>query len=261
MVGGGATPAAQDGVEGAGVTAKVFSIPANVVIQRQLNNPGFVEELLRNPAGHVLSNTEREDNRVPHGHVLQIPTTRSDGTRNGAMYGDIAAQSSIFGVDSVMMGQGDEEARVVVGNTVLVREEGDEPRPCRLQSIVWHADCEEEDSRLVGTVQDFVRHENVEYTGSLSSPLDKEMRLVVWEVTNDGKTVELSSLAGRCEVVPLGDVSQDENTGVWPTYQGAGFVKKLQSGRFEPIPSPDPGLEHLPWRRIGLEKMFFDRRK
>ncbi|CAM9106115.1 unnamed protein product [Hapterophycus canaliculatus] len=260
--GGWATADAQEGGDGAGVTGQVFSIPANVMVQRQFNNSGFVEQLLHNPAGKVLSDGEREENRVPHGHVMAIPTMRSDGTRSGAMYGDIAAQSSIFGLDSIMVGNGDKETRVVVGDAVLAREEGGEWSPCRLQSIVWYEDCDEqENSRLVATVQDFVGHQHVENARALSSALDEEALPVVWEVTNDRRTVELSSLTGRCEVIPLGDVGGHDSMGAWPTYQGAGFVKKLRSGRFKPIPSPDREVEFLPWRQTGLERMFFDRRK
>ncbi|CAB1108575.1 unnamed protein product [Ectocarpus sp. CCAP 1310/34] len=141
--GGAATSGVEDASDGP--TRLAVSIPAGVMIQRMLDSPGFVEKLLAVTSGHTLSETDRVNGRVPDAQVM-IPTRRTNWVRQGAVYGDFAACSSTCGVDSIMVGQGDKEDRVVVGNTVMVvdvpgQAEGADALPCRLESLVWNKDC------------------------------------------------------------------------------------------------------------------------
>lgn len=158
--GGAATSGFEDASDGP--TRLAVSIPAGVMIQRMLDSPGFVEKLLANTSGHTLSESDRVNGRVPDAHVMPIPTRRTDGVRQGAMHGDIAASSSIFGIDSIMVGQGGKEDRVVVGDTVMVvdlpgQAEGADALPCRLESLVWNKDCDiaggGSNDRIVARVQ------------------------------------------------------------------------------------------------------------
>jgi len=167
------------------------------------------------------------------------------------MYGEIAAQSSLFGVESIKIGHGDREAEAVVGDAVMVQLPGQTTtRPCRLEAIVFH---EESDGggRLLARVQRFARYQGKKkYTPPL-----------VWEITNDPRTVELDRLVELCEVIPAREADGHARRGLGPVYQCAGFAEQLSGSKIEPIPSPDPKVKHLPWRREGHEKMFFDRRK
>ncbi|CAN0463286.1 unnamed protein product, partial [Ectocarpus sp. 12 AP-2014] len=267
----GSGGAATSGVEDAsdGPTRLAVSIPAGVMIQRMLDSPGFVEKLLANTSGHTLSESDRVNGRVPDAHVMPIPTRRTDGVRQGAMYGDIAASSSIFGIDSIMVGQGDKEDRVVVGDTVMVvdlpgQAEGADALPCRLESLVWNKDCDiaggSSSDRIVARVQRCL----------LNNDLCAEMKVEddapgtktgVWEVTNDRVDLDTSKLVGRCEVVVSDYVHTGEDGSALPSFRGVGFVKRLRSGRHTPLPSPDPAVKHLPWRPEGAERLFYDRRQ
>ncbi|CAM9814236.1 unnamed protein product, partial [Ectocarpus fasciculatus] len=269
----GSEGAATSGVEDAseGPTRLIVSIPAGVVIQRKLDSPGFVEKLLASTPGHTLSESDRLNGRVPDAHVMPIPTRRSDGVRQGAMYGDIAACSSIFGIDSIMVGQGDKEDRVVVGDTVMVVDlpgqaeaTGALALPCRLESLVWTKDCDiaggGSNDRIVARVQPFL----------LNNDLSADMKVEedahgtktgVWEVTNAGVDLETSKLVGRCEVVVSADVQTGEDGSALPSFRGVGFVKRLRNGRHKPLLSPDPAAKHLPWRPEGAERLFYDRRQ
>ncbi|CAN0059029.1 unnamed protein product [Ectocarpus sp. 4 AP-2014] len=264
--GGDATSGVEDASDGP--TRLAVSIPAGVMIQRILDSPGFVEKLLANTSGHTLWESDRVNGRVPDAHVMPIPTRRTDGVRQGAMYGDIAASSSIFGIDSIMIGQGDKEDRVGVGDAVMVvdlpgQAERADALPCRLESLVWNKDCDiaggGSNDRIVARVQRCL----------LNNDLSAEMKVEdgapgttgVWEVTNDGVDLDTSKLVGRCEVGVSDDVHTGEDGSALPSFRGVRFVKRLRSGRHTPLPSPNPAVKHVPWRPEGAERLFYDRRQ
>lgn len=55
-------------------TALVADVPLNIIINSWLQSPERVKAMLAAPGGHVMSNRDRELNRVPDEHVLPVPT-------------------------------------------------------------------------------------------------------------------------------------------------------------------------------------------
>lgn len=246
--------------EGSGVTKLVLSIPVGVVIQRMLDSPEFVKKLLRNTVGHTMTEADREASGVPHQHVLPVPTKRSDGAIHGAMYGDIAARSSIFGLESIVVGCNNKRATVVVGDTVMVdfsASTDGEAEPCRLDSIVY---CEDR-GRLVARVQRFIQVRKADGCLVPKNTSGDELPCL-WEVTSNPITVEVSTLVGRCKMLRgMAADDKSEADSSLPRYRAAGFVETMRSGRYRRIKSPDSEEGFLPWRREGLHRLFYDRRR
>lgn len=237
--------------------------------QRYLDSPAFAQNLLANRVGYVLSETEKHCARVPHEHILLIPTRRNDESREGVMFGDVAHQSSIFGIESILVGQGDSEAQVVAGDTVLAEQRGPAGvsvvQPCRLESVVWAESSDagqhgEANGRLVAHVQPLLV--NNEIGPGMGCPSDAAGEVTgVWEATNEGQEVDLARLVGRCMVIGSTPTADDDAQSSLPRFWGVGFVRKLRSGRRQSVPPPDPAEKHLPWRHEGVERFFFNRRR
>ena len=81
------------------------------------------------------------------------------------MFGDIAARSLIFGVNSIAIGPEGEETQVFVGDTVTAHLPGAADgviQPCRLESLVHSKDCDAHadgtnNSKMIASVQKKLR--------------------------------------------------------------------------------------------------------
>lgn len=111
-----------------------LSFALNDVLQRVQESPSVVKEMLSNPGGHVLSPEDRLRNRVPANHFTPIATERPGNQRRGFLHGEIAACSSLVGLDCIVVGPVD---RLTTGETVMARfTEGDAvEQPCRLAFV------------------------------------------------------------------------------------------------------------------------------
>lgn len=128
--------------------------------------------------------------------------------------------------------------------------------PCRLESITWA----EDKSCLVARIQRFLPN-TVVYPDSGMAHDGHPGLAGVWEVTNDGQDVELTSLKGVCDVVRSNTGPGAEASIAMPRFSCLGFVEKKEDGSFQPVSSPHPAREGLlPWRREGFERLYYDRR-
>ncbi|CAM9594888.1 unnamed protein product [Laminaria digitata] len=194
------------GKDGADTTCVVFD--PRLAVKRELDSPAFVDAMLRNQTGKVMSPEEESHNRVPHRHLTSIATEPHRGRREGILDGKIAASSSLFGLDTLAVATaGAAEVQVAVGDTVMVMLPGvgggtGMGTPCRLVSVFWRYSSpfrENEDGRLVAQVNPL---STTEEAACGCGPRDAADPLVgVWEVTNHGDTIEVDAIMGRVNVV------------------------------------------------------------
>lgn len=120
-----------------------LDIPLGILIQRMLDCPRIVEEYVANFAGHKLTTTDRELNRVPDEHLTPIAHRHVDGARKSYMNGDLMQSTAHMGIECILVGGG-EGVRVVVGDTVMASLSAGEigPRPCRLAALFWQESTE-----------------------------------------------------------------------------------------------------------------------
>ena len=121
-----------------GYESKVLEIPYNLLLQRTLDSPAAVEEILSNPGGHVMSPEERQQNGVPHDHVTPQATNNVDGARGGFMNGKVVRSSNHMSLDCIETSTGH---RAFVGDTLMARggvsAAGGDLTPFRISAIFW----------------------------------------------------------------------------------------------------------------------------
>lgn len=137
-----------------GHETQALEIPYNLLLQRFLQSPAAVEEMLSNLGGHVMSTAERQRNGVPHPHVTPQATNNVDGAKEGFMNGNVVRSSNHMSLECVETSTG---FRLMVGDTAMANVTtagGADTVPCRIAAVYWQKKKEQKRSalRLAGGV-------------------------------------------------------------------------------------------------------------
>lgn len=242
-------PSTVDGVS----AAKVYDMPLNVVLERQMQlaSESFLSEAF--PAGKVLRGQETEGNSLASHHVNCVPTVPRDGKRRSNMHGTLARSTPFAGFDGI---KGSQSQRKVYVHDVCVARVGNFPAPWRILEIFW----DEEREGIMVRARPFRIALEVQGVG------DAERRdglLRVWEdeTPDASKLVEVAQVLDVCEIYTQDDLDAKSHSGDWdlgprsPDWEaciGEGFVASAHKRRRPGDPAPRPfAVSHAPWSTEG----------
>ena len=92
--------------EGGDATAKVYSFPLPVILDRLLRSPHAMEQLQTHATGRILRGDEARQNFVAADHVFPIPTRLDNDRKECNLNGDIARSCALYTADGVMGSSG-----------------------------------------------------------------------------------------------------------------------------------------------------------
>jgi len=130
--------------EGGGATAKVYSFPLPVILDRILRSAHAMEQLEAHATGHVLRGEEARRNRVAADHVFPVPTRLENDRKECNLNGDIARGCGLYTADGVMGSSGN---KLFPGDVCSVRGPlAGDVHPCRILELYF--DEKEDGMRL-----------------------------------------------------------------------------------------------------------------
>ena len=253
-------------------TRKAVSMAPNELLQRLLESPGAFEEMTQNQQGKVLSEAEEEANQIRDRHVTPIATLPHAGLREGILHGELAASSSLFGLQTIVLRrdddfeQGEEEEEVAVGDMILAKISTGRagrpklPGPCRLAKLQWQyssPDAANTGGRLMAQVNRLLSAKEAKLSGRHSNGASEAD---VWEVSNHGTYIDVSNILRRISVAPHGQGPSIDSGGDVKMYCGKGFIERATNGTYRVLPQVGKSSRTpMQWRQGGAEGQFFNR--
>ncbi|CAB1097496.1 unnamed protein product [Ectocarpus sp. CCAP 1310/34] len=185
-----------------GTSVPVDDIPCNLLVNRKIQSPSFIETCVQNSGGKVLRAEEAEPNGLSSNHLCSVPTEPAGNALSTSMHGRLARSSPFFGFDG-LLGARTSNRKVYVNDVVMVTMSDGNTVPVWL--LEWYWDMEQ--ATLLVAVRRFrIRNEVRDVEGG--ERIEGLVR--VWEEKGTSSKVILHSttIQDLCEIYTREEVSR-----------------------------------------------------
>lgn len=240
----------------------VFDIPCNLLIDRRMKSPSFIDTCTKHPGGKLIRE-EAVENGLSSDHLFSIPELPKNNARRSNMHGVLARSSAFLGLDGLLGAQGHQKIHVADVAMCVI---GGMPKPCRILEMYW--DCEQE--AVLVSIRRFRAKPEVR------NVMGRERRAGLkrlWEEHGRGCKIVVHNedILALAEIYTADDVANSlhrkaeweggERCAEWGGFVGEGFATRVRSraqqkrrrGAEEAVTMPEFMASSEPWSRDGTQ--------